>query len=89
MPDEPSPETQPDTVPDSEETGTARPNIPQAVLDALPDDIRTSVIQAATCNRGSHHSRVDGPKCSRWSVGPRKRIGYRRTFTSQTLKLDT
>ena len=48
MPDEPSPETLPDTVPDNEETGTTRPNVPQAVLDALPDDIRTSVIQAAS-----------------------------------------
>ena len=47
MSDEHDPETPSDTVPDSEETGTARPNIPQAVLDALPDDIRTSVIQAA------------------------------------------
>ena len=47
MPDEHDPKTPPDTVPDSEESGTARPNIPQAILDALPDDIRTSVIQAA------------------------------------------
>ena len=47
MPDEHDPETPPDTVPDSEESGTARPNIPQAILDALPEDIRTSVIQAA------------------------------------------
>lgn len=48
MPDEPDPETTPDTERDSEDTGTARPNIPQAVLDALPNDIRTSVIQAAS-----------------------------------------
>ena len=30
MSDDPGPETPPHTVPDSEETGTARPNIPQA-----------------------------------------------------------
>lgn len=46
MPDEPGPKTLPGKEPKNAKTGTTRPNIPQAVLDVLPDDNRTSVIQA-------------------------------------------
>lgn len=48
MSDEPGPETLPGKEPENAKTGTTRPNIPQAVLDVLPDDIRTSVIQAGS-----------------------------------------
>ena len=48
MPDEQSPDKLPDKTSNSEEKGAREPGVPQDILDALPDTVRTAIVRGAS-----------------------------------------